>query len=138
MYEQKKLELQEANALKMLIENGYAINWVGHNMQKFSKKNNQASELNELIGICDILITDESSVAWDFLYRQADVIFYKPKSKWLNDDARLVQLIVENKESLEERIRSILSKSDKGGVINFAKYRDHNNSERTLKLAYKK
>ena len=35
--------------------------------------------LREAINEAQLLITDNSSVAWEFFYRERDVIFYKPR-----------------------------------------------------------
>lgn len=103
-----------------------------------------ADNLTDYISTCDVLITDYSSVAWDFLYNDRKVLFYifdveEYKSvQGLYFDVRDMKNCSHSLTS--EGIVSLLESNSQESQINseialeFFKYKDNNNCKRLMSL----
>jgi len=90
--------------------------------------------LSSYIRTSSLLITDNSSVAWDFIYKKASVIFYKPAvDYWHIREPFLIDCCAKNDFELSSKI---LNFKERRVPIDedFFKYRDKNNCERVFEL----
>lgn len=110
---------------------------------------NRDDNLTDYIQTCDILITDYSSVAWDFLYNNREVLFYifdidtYIKEQGLYYDVR--ELNCSNYSMSSDGIVSLLREYNMELINNpskmaldFFKYKDSNNCERLMNLILEK
>ena len=134
-YSIKLNEIVNSKALAYLRNCGYQIHIAEHNMQRNHLKLPQKEILSHLVNTAWLLITDNSSIAWDFFYRDAKVIFYKPNPSWLfepDDDLR--DMIVNNPNQLFQRIVKITEHQSKPKKITFASHYDQQNCRRVFHL----
>ena len=134
---QKKMnEVLENEGLRALQNAGYLIVCQQHDMQESLFIDEKTSDIafQTAIETCALLITDESSLAWDTFYRQQEVVFYKPDSEWLNSDPHLLDRVCRNSEELKLSLDSFLS-SQNSTVVDFAEFTDDQNCARVASLA---
>ncbi len=91
------------------------------------------ADIGKEVREASILITDDSSVAWDFFYNGREVIFYRPEENWYMDD----EFLNCRKVYSQEELRNHLTKLENNGLEveipdNLFKYRDNNNSKRVF------
>lgn len=102
------------------------------NASKVTKKS--ATSLDQLVVECDLLITDDSSVAWDVLYLGKEVLFYKPASEWLLPRERFSDRVSDSVDGLE----LLLQRFERGELAGLdfpvTQYVDNNNCARVLAL----
>lgn len=95
---------------------------------------NEDDSLDFLVKECGLLITDDSSVAWDMFYLGKEVLFFKPETKWLV-----------SKDSFKNRVFTSIDELDAGLLdyqrgrlepidLVFTKYKDKNNCHRVMNL----
>lgn|GEM_PF-1336230 len=137
-YKKKVDEVLHSRAIASLKSNGYEIKVANHNMQLDSESNKlesrKSNDLDALILESAILITDDSSVAWDFLYTSRDVIFYKPSTHWLIDFDFLDEHICINSDDLEDAVASVLKGNWIVNPNQVFSYVDAANSDRVATL----
>lgn len=134
---QKKMgEVLENTGLRALQNAGYQIVCQHHDMQENLTDSDHTSAIafQTAIETCALLITDESSLAWDTFYRQQEVVFYKPDSEWLNSDAHLLDRVCRNSKELNLSLDRFLL-SQKSDIVDFAEFSDDQNCARVANLA---
>jgi CDP-glycerol glycerophosphotransferase (TagB/SpsB family) len=101
-----------------------------------SKLAKQKDSSNLGIANCDLLITDDSSIAWDVFYNKSEVLFYKAADDWLVDFDYLVQRRCETQEGLYKLLSTVLSGTNHFVCVpQFTKHCDQQNSKRVLDLS---
>lgn len=100
----------------------------------------------EIINRCSVLITDYSSICWDYIYNGRDVIFYPFDYEdysvypglYIDLDANIGLNVAKCIESLEDKIRTVLDSSTKNRNTSLSshyfKYHDKNNCKRIYEL----
>ncbi len=84
-----------------------------------------------------LVITDNSSIFWDFLYKKADVIFYKPdNSYWHYSDDFLKSRMAYSENDLSNQINAFINNNNHISPQYFENY-DAKNCERVFKLRTK-
>src|SRR5690606_39175487 len=105
-------------------------------------------KINELVNKASILISDYSSIMWDFAYLEKPVILYQfDQNEYLKNTGSYVDLnkeflanIVINKEDVIRILKNLLlndQKEKQNYTLNSKKwffYRDKNNSKRILEF----
>jgi len=130
--------IEESGIQERLSAEGYKVVSTNHDMQEDSSgKDIRADQFQEAIMTCSLLITDDSSLAWDILYRQQHVVFLSPSNKWLVKEPDLLKCCCYTKEELAERIVDIISYQNISKPFQFAEFYDNNNCERVAALSYK-
>lgn len=139
---------------ELLLENGYVLEIYVHKlMHRYLKKLDISSELSNIVFLdektnvqeqiitSDILITDYSSVFFDFLYLNRSVILYQfDKEKYYRetpgsyiDETEISDLVVTDFESLLDKIRNTLDLKDNDSIQannlldKYVKYYDEEN-----------
>lgn len=157
-------DLLHSQKLKELSENGTKVIFCLHpNMQPFIEYFNVPSyitsikqgdiDVQTLIKDSKLMITDYSSVAFDFSFLDKPVIYYQfDKDRFLgkqpshiNIEKELPGIIVKSQKELEEKLNQIennnyiVSNNVKRKASQFVKYKDEKNSERIFEtvLNYK-
>lgn len=129
-------QIHKSDSVKYLQAHGYTVHFAKHFMQTAGKTARTDSNLTALVRSCSLLITDNSSIAWDFLYRKAQVIFYNSADDWLiKDDCSLIKMHVNNKTELLNAVKAAVAGGEVKLDYTFSKYRDNKNCERVFKLA---
>lgn len=82
----------------------------------------------------DLLITDDSSIAWDVLYCGGEVLFYKSAKNWFVDFDFLKQRQTFCVNDLVNRLQSFYRDRSIAEVPKFTLHEDECNSMRVLRL----
>lgn len=91
--------------------------------------------LLEVINDSGFLITDNSSVAWEFFYRERDVIFYKPSPETRTNLRHSGFHVAENINELSVIIMSVVErKLPMTNLKGFFRFKDRRNCERIYSL----
>jgi len=93
--------------------------------------------ISEKILDCRLLITDDSSIAWDVMAAGGDVLFYKPANNWLVDFEFLLTKQCFNSDELESKVNGVFlnEKENKLSLQSIKlKYNDQQNAKRVLVL----
>lgn len=80
-YEQKIESIQQAIENSILSTHAITVKIRHHNMMQ-SPEEASGLRQDDIKG-SSLLITDDSSLAWDFIYLNKPVVFYKPATNWL-------------------------------------------------------
>ncbi|MEI6856693.1 CDP-glycerol glycerophosphotransferase family protein [Psychrilyobacter sp.] len=119
----------------------YKLKIAVHDMVKEELKipeNYLVSDIGKAVRESVMLITDDSSVAWDFFYNGREVIFYKSEEKWYVDDEFFKCRKVETENELKKHLEKIRDKKLEVKVPNdLFQYRDRKNSERVFDVLQK-
>ena len=94
-----------------------------------------SNNLSTLINCCDLLITDDSSTAWDVFYRSKEVIFYKGATDWLRRDSFLLERRANTETDLIIKLGKFHKNQKLGKSVEFTKYNDKNHCKRVAALA---
>ncbi len=137
-YDRKVQSLKSTGGYQDLLKHGFTIKIIDHpmvNRIRGRRVTNLNGHIHEVINDSCLLITDDSSIAWDFFYKKSKVIFYHPSDNWLMDNnSKLKQFIASNDVEFDSHVEAFLK-----GLINsnfaFSKYNDKNNSARVFNLA---
>ncbi len=128
--------IRESKAVKKLQDQGFELIEVHHQMQlKNSKPSNLRNNhelLNSAILNCALIITDDSSAAWDVLYQGGEAIFFQPHSQWLNNFDWLQERVAYDLDELDNKLSLAVTGNSKIPI--FTKYTDNKNSKRVFDL----
>lgn len=127
-------EIKSVPRINQLIGQGLDFVVTNHPMNAASEGINDSKDITKFVSRCALLITDESSIAWDVIYNGGEVLFYKPLTPWLFDDAGLQARRSENIEQLNELVASYMEETLPKIASKFFKHKDQLNSKRTLEL----
>ena len=110
-----------------------------HTMMNQASDNKTAPQDNNSIQSAiirsSLLITDNSSIAWDFFYKGSEVLFYQPDQNWLiSDDARLNRRIAHTGEALSQLTKQYIEHT-LGDKPETSAFSDRNNAQRVFSLA---
>lgn len=135
---------KNSKGCRNLIELGYIVKFMEHAMHSknndksknpYRSQNNVQLEVNK----SSLLITDNSSIAWDFLYKGSDVIFFKPTyDGYVYELPGFGERIANDVNQLDILITKFLEGKKLSDVINvnhFIRYSDKNNCKRILDLS---
>lgn len=126
-------EIMRSDAMKSLERQGYEVVYGVHNMQQHAGAWASQSDFQEAIRSCCLLITDDSSLAWDIFYRGQEVVFYKAADDWLLDEPYLLSRRCEKIQDLNRLVLDGVGKTS-STPISFAAFNDNRNSERVFEL----
>jgi len=128
--------LLNSSGIQLLREAGYEIVYRSHDMQKNTMATEECSEesFQAAIETCQLLITDESSLAWDIFYRRQDVIFYKPEETWLSSERYLLDRVSRDLFEFDSLVNEFLN-GDSFAPVVFAAFMDDQNCARVAKYA---
>jgi len=119
-------------------EKGCELRIAAHNMVKgdvLIPKNYLVTDIGRAVRESAILITDDSSVAWDFFYNGREVIFYKSEEQWYLDEEFLNSRKVESVDELKDQLVKIKEKRVSPLIPNdLFEYRDKKNSKRVFDI----
>ena len=129
-------QIKTSGVLETFHQNGYTVVSASHDMQKeVDKKSNLSNEeLQNTIESCSLLITDDSSMAWDVLYRKQEVIFLSPSQKWLINDSFLLARRCFTADDLSGKVDAYFKNTGLYHDFIFADYYDCKNTQRVLAL----
>lgn len=82
----------------------------------------------------DLLITDDSSIAWDMLYSGGEVFFFGASDNWLVDFDYLNIRRCNNVGELSVRVSQYYKSRERLALPTFTTYQDGSNSQRVLDL----
>jgi CDP-glycerol glycerophosphotransferase (TagB/SpsB family) len=133
-YEKKVDDIAQSAAIAALKRNGYELCLITHNMQSKHTEGRLSNDLDEHILDSEFLITDDSSVAWDFFYSSREVIFYKPNKPWLVETNYLNVRTCNDLDSLDCLLKAIPTSTVKPDPTRVFSYADNNNSARVYEL----
>jgi CDP-glycerol glycerophosphotransferase (TagB/SpsB family) len=125
--------------VSVLRESGYKVKTGIHNMMsgRIELPNNIEiieGAVAEHIRTASLIITDNSSICWDFIYKKAAVIFYKPDFKcWHIQDDFLRARIAWTPEELLVKILEFL-KSPSPPEVTYFENCDNENSRRVFEM----
>ncbi|GLI56790.1 hypothetical protein PM10SUCC1_23040 [Propionigenium maris DSM 9537] len=124
--------------LEVLKTTDYPVKLAVHNMVKGDLDIDEkylTSDIGKEVREASILITDDSSVAWDFFYNGREVIFYKSEEEWYVDDEFLEYRKVNSQEELKDHLKKVIDNNLKIEVpMKLFEHRDSNNSERVFEV----
>lgn len=129
-------KIQSSGIVNKLGENGYTVKSTLHDMQNkdFTAPSLNNAELQHTIATCSLLITDDSSMAWDILYRKQEVIFLSPSNDWLSKAEFLLDRCCYSSGELRNRVDELLKNRNASNDFHFADAYDNNNTKRVLEL----
>jgi len=135
---EKKIEfVKRSKIVNALLESGYRLSDPRHQMQLKSgtaeARRVNSRTLQAVVKDCALLITDDSSVAWDVLYQGGEVVFFQPSEDWLVSFDWLRDRLCRTEEGLDTVIAAALS-GELLPVPAFTEFQDTNNSQRVLDL----
>ena len=139
-YQLKLSSILSSKALRLLRASGLEIVVEAHPMLAKEESikmlvSDQKDSLQSVIMNASLLITDDSSVAWDFFYKGSEVIFYKPDSDWLISDNKLLINRIANTELEFDQLAQKFLDNSLGAVPKACDYKDQQNAERVFMLA---
>lgn len=139
LYLKKIKEILEViTNFKYFKKNGYSLKIAIHDMMNFDLGIEQKYLTNDLgkeVREASILITDDSSVAWDFFYNGREVIFYKPEEEWYINKEFLNKKIVKSKKQLKDKFQKIIKNKPKQKITKeLFEYIDRSNSQRVFQI----
>lgn len=137
--QQKFAVIEKSGVFDLLAAQGYSIFGIPHNMQRLSSSIPGLTDLDDQqlqskVASSALLITDDSSVAWDFLYRGQEVIFLAPSEDWLTSDPHLLGRRCNSEQNLTAMVENFLSEPDINHAPVFVDQHDNKNTERVLAL----
>ena len=129
-------EVLSSSAIGLLHDQGYNVVVARHDMQRLKPDTQTISPatLSDAIRNCELLITDDSSAAWDVFYRGGEVIFYQPSLDWLRDDEALIHRRCADRDELLGNVQLLLAGKLPQDVQEVAKYKDADNCQRVAAL----
>jgi len=139
-YRIKLDEILNSSAIETLESAGMSIIVKQHSMMPDRKitdthDSNEHLTLQAMIKTSGLLITDDSSVAWDFFYKGSEVIFFRPDSQWLiRDDDALNARIANSKTELQQLTQAYIDGISSTRPVT-CDYADQRNAERVFALA---
>jgi len=128
--------IQSSGISDVFRNNGYEVVTASHDMQKqtLTVPTLSNDELQKAVATCSLLITDDSSMAWDVLYRKQEVIFLSPSLDWLCNDSFLLQRRCFSIPELQDKVSAYFDAEHTPHDFVFADYYDNKNTQRTLAL----
>lgn len=132
-----KVELiQSSGIFETFRKNGYTVKNASHDMQRkvFAAPNLSNEELQHAIATCSLLITDDSSMAWDILYRKQEVIFLSPSQDWLCQIPDLLERRCFSANELQNKVDKYFDNRYMSHDFVFTDDYDNKNAERVLAL----
>jgi len=141
-YQRKLNEILDSEAIKLLEASGLNIIVKQHTMMQRAsgRKDNStanAPSLQTIIKSAALLITDNSSVAWDFFYKGSEVIFYKPDPDWLISDNKALNARIANSDLMLIQLSQKFINRAAEDTLQVCDFKDHQNAARVFSLARK-
>jgi len=129
-------QIQSSSILEVFRKNEYVVKTASHNMQKkiIPELSLDSEELQKAIATCSLLITDDSSMAWDVLYRKQEVIFLSPSESWFSNDPFLFERRCFCAHELRDKVDAYIKSDGSTHDFVFADYYDNKNTQRVLAL----
>ena len=130
-------DIEKSGILSLLKSNGFKLNYFFHDMQSNAniKKPTDFRVFQKQILNSSLLITDDSSLAWDMLYLGREVIFYKPSMDWFVVDDFLDQRKCFDRCQLRQRVEIVIGNgANEVEQYRFTKFRDNSNCARVFQL----
>lgn len=135
-------QVLSSKAIKILIAQGFEIKVQRHKMstRAIDQGIEDMSSIGEVLSLellidsCALLITDDSSVAWDLLYLDKDVLFYQPSENWLLSKKLFEGRFCESQNELEDRVQEFCSAGLTPINVEVSEYSDRNNCARIIEF----
>ena len=130
----KMSELVRCKALSRLESMGTQIEFIPHDMQSAVQLDHwqpSSRPISEHVLRSKLLITDESSVAWDFFYAGKQVCFFNPSTENLLEMDIIRERTVVDLEGLERWLESFIN-NQRSPAPKFAKFSDTGNCQRLI------
>ena len=132
----KLSEVIDSQALAALQSAGYKVICRYHDMQEAGVEYAPCAsddDFQSAIKRCSLLITDDSSLAWDVFYRGQQVFFYKPSPNWLVEKSQFSDRCCKSVDELLLLTQKFVLNAG-AEPLSFAAFNDNLNCHRVYKL----
>ena len=133
-YESKIKQIKNALKDSEIVKKGFSYEFADHPMMYTENYVRKRPRVTEKLSCYKLLITDQSSMAWDFIYFGSHVIFYQPESEFHLSHYEIIKKhSVSNPQELGGKLHSFADGKLDLICADFC-HKDQKQSERVFKL----